>query len=72
LKRGGFIVADCTSLGEGLWRLTTMLGFGRRANLIFIELKNGDFLALHAFTSNNDEETARGSAIGLLRKQALD
>ena len=68
----GSIVAECAPVGGKIWRLTTVLGFGNKANLIFVTLRSGDFLAVHGFTSKTDSEIQAGTAIGIARKAALE
>ena len=68
----GPIVAECVPVQEKMWRLTTVLGFGSKANLIFVTVRNGNFLAVHGFTSKTDCEIQAGTALGVARKAALE
>ena len=72
VKLDGPIVAECAPIGSKMWRLTTVLGFGNKANLIFVTLRSGDFMAVHGFTSKTDSEIQAGTAIGIARKAALE
>ena len=72
LKVDGPFAADCFPIGGNMWRLTTVIGFGRKANLVFTVLGSGDYFAVHGFTSSSKEEEALGTAIGRARKVALE
>lgn len=72
LERFGALVAGCVDIGSDCWRLPMTLGFGRLANLIFVKLRSGDFLAVHAFSSETSEQLEAGCATGILRKEALE
>jgi hypothetical protein len=56
----GPIFAGCALIRNGLWRLHSPIGYGQIANLIFLTLKNGNFLAIHGFTSKSDADLKAG------------
>jgi hypothetical protein len=68
----GPAVAGCVDIGKGCWRFSMMLGFGRKANFIFIRPRSGDYLAVHAFTSETEMQMAAGCSTGIARKEALE
>lgn len=41
---------DCKPITSKMWRLRHLIGFGKAHNLIFIAVRDGNFLALHGFT----------------------
>jgi hypothetical protein len=72
LKIYGPIAAGCLPTADGMWRLTTVLGYGRKSNLILYPLKNGNYLAVHGFVSSDNADIERGLMIATKRKANLD
>lgn len=65
------IFLGCRSLPDGLWGLSVPIGYGMVANLIFFSLKNGDFIAVHGFTSITGEDIDAHVDIAVRRKRDL-
>ncbi len=45
---------DCKPISSGMWRLRHLIGFGKAHHLIFIAVRDGNYLALHGFTGGAD------------------
>jgi hypothetical protein len=67
----GRIVTGCVPVAPALWRLPVAIGFGHKAHIMFVELKSGNYLAIHAFTSKTEGEIEPGVATGVARRLAL-
>jgi hypothetical protein len=42
---------DCKPISSRMWRLRHLIGFGKAHYLVFIAARDGNYLALHGFTS---------------------
>lgn len=67
----GRIVAGCFLVAPNFWKLSVPIGFGHQAHILFVELKNGNYLAIHAFTSKKKRDIEQGVAEAIARRQAL-
>jgi hypothetical protein len=63
--------AGCKLLSDDLWALSVPIGHGRLANLMFFSLKNGDYLAVHGFTSRRGKDIETEIDIARARKRDL-
>jgi hypothetical protein len=68
----GPIASECAPVADGLWRLSVAIGFGHKANMMFVVLKNGNYFMIHAFTSTNQSELGEGTILAANRKKGLE
>jgi phage-related protein len=67
----GWIRTECRPVGEGILQLDVLIGYGKRARVLFFETPRGDYLALHAFTVASDADADRGFSIAARRMRDL-
>jgi hypothetical protein len=67
----GRFSTGCKPVGENLWALDVLIGYGDQARILFFETPKGDYLALHGFTVRSGSDADRGFSIAAQRKRGL-
>ena len=65
----GPVFAGCKPLLGDMWLLNEPIGFGDIAHLIFVSVRNRNFLALHGFTSKSRESIDQEIALADKRRR---
>lgn len=61
---------DCKPITSRMWRLRHLIGFGKAHYLIFIAVRDGNYLALHGFTGGAN--SIDPEAMALVEKRLND
>lgn len=67
----GRFITGCKPVGDDLWALDVPIGYGDIARILFFEVKNGDYLAVHGFTKGDEMSAQEGLAVAVRRKRDL-
>jgi hypothetical protein len=72
VQKVGPVFSGCELLANDLWALRVPIGYGNVANLVFLSLKTGDYLALHGFILKPGQSSEADIHIANIRRRDLE